>query len=53
MVRDGDELLRLLILAVLRKADRPMTAEDLRVEVERLYGALRWGAPAPVRERGH
>ncbi len=35
---DGDELLRLLILAVLAKADRPMDAEELAERVAAMMG---------------
>ena len=35
---DGDELLRLLILAVLAKADRPMDAEELAERIAAMMG---------------
>jgi len=44
---DGDEVLRLLILAVLAKAARPMHAEELAERVEAMMGA------PLVPERGH
>ena len=42
----GDELLRLMILAVLAKADRPLDAKELAERV-----AVVMGVPAPVPER--
>ena len=48
---DGDELLRLLILAVLAKASRPMTGEQLAEELAPLLSTL-FGMPL-VPERGH
>ena len=44
---DGDELLRLLILAVLAKADRPLDAEEL---AERVGDMLR--CPRLIPEHG-
>jgi hypothetical protein len=44
---DDDELLRLLILAVLAKADRPVDAEELAERVTAMLG-VRLGP-----ERGH
>jgi GrpB-like predicted nucleotidyltransferase (UPF0157 family) len=44
---DGDELLRLLILAVLAKADRPLDAEELAERVAAMVGMRL------VPERGH
>jgi hypothetical protein len=44
---DGDELFRLLILAVLAKADRPLDAEELAARVAAMMG-VRLGL-----ERGH
>jgi len=44
---DGDELLRLMILAVLAKADGPMDAEALAQRVAAMLG-VRLGP-----ERGH
>ena len=44
---DGDELLRLMILAVLAKADGPMDAETLAERVAAMLG-IRLGP-----ERGH
>ena len=35
---DGDELLRLMILAVLAKADRPLEAEELAERVAAMVG---------------
>ena len=48
---DGDEVLRLLILAVLAKANRPMSGEQLAEEVAQLLSRL-FGMPL-VPERGH
>ena len=45
---DSDELLRLLILAMLAKAERPMDAEEI---AERVAAML--GVRALVPERGH
>jgi len=45
---DGDELLRLLILAVLAKADRPLYVEEIAERV-----AVMLGVPPLVPERGH
>ncbi len=44
---DGDELLRLLILAVLAKADRPLDAEELAERLAAMIGVRL------VPERGH
>jgi hypothetical protein len=41
---DGDELLRLLILAVLAKANRPMTGEQIAEELAQLLSIL-FGMP--------
>jgi len=44
---DGDELLRLMILAVLAKTDRPLDAEELAERVATMLGVRL------VPERGH
>jgi len=44
---DGDELLRLMILAVLAKANRPLDAEELAERVATMLGVRL------VPERGH
>jgi hypothetical protein len=44
---DGDELLRLLILGALAKADRPLDAEELAERIAAMIGVRH------VPERGH